>query len=45
MAESSGSATSGAAGQTAADGEKGIYDAVSKVLDGYDWTLVPMLNR
>ncbi|XP_037090659.1 transcription factor SOX-10-like [Pollicipes pollicipes] len=27
------------------DGDKGIYEAVSKVLEGYDWTLVPMLNR
>ncbi|XP_043242464.1 transcription factor Sox-10-like [Amphibalanus amphitrite] len=27
------------------EGDKGIYEAVSKVLEGYDWTLVPMLNR
>ena len=33
------------AGEASEEGDKGIYEAVSKVLEGYDWTLVPMLNR
>ena len=38
-------AAAASAGDSGDDGDKGIYEAVSKVLEGYDWTLVPMLNR